>query len=128
MPPPRTSTVPGLFEQALVDVLVRLVRVHRVGVVVVLGAVLLQVGQELEPGIADREVHVLAAVGDAPGGARARRGREDGEVSAAVAPAHHAHLAHDEHLVVADARHLLLQRRRTRCRPGGSSSRPGRAR
>ena len=60
----------GLLHEPLVDVLVRLVGVDDVAVVVVLGAVALQLGQELQAGVADGEVDVLRAEGDPLGGRR----------------------------------------------------------
>ena len=73
MPPPRMITVPGRRLQRLVDVLVRLVGVDDLAGVAVVLAVALQVGQQLQAGIADRDVDVRAAVGHplgrvAPGG------------------------------------------------------------
>ena len=77
--------------ELLVDVLVRLVGVDDpVGMIRVLRAELLEVGQELEPRVAECEVHVGGAVGD-PLGLRGAHGRvQDREVAPAVAAAHRA--------------------------------------
>ena len=68
--------------ELLVDVLVRLVGVDHLGRIPVVLAVALQVGQQLQARITDRDVHVRAAVGQPPGRRGARRRRQDGEVAA----------------------------------------------
>ena len=90
--------------------LVRLVGVDDpVGMIRVLRAELLEVGQELEPRVAECEVHVGGAVGD-PLGLRGAHGRvQDREVAPAVAAAHHAHQTLGGHVEVVDAGRFLLQ-------------------
>ena len=100
----------GLLHEPLVDVLVRLVGVDDVAVVVVVGAVALELGQELQARVADGEVDVLRAERDPLRGGRALGRRQDREVAAAVAPAHDADQALDQHLVVADPVLLALHR------------------
>ena len=113
----------GLVEQTFIDVLVRFERVDRAGAVVVLGAVLLQVGQELESGIADGEMHVLAAIRDAArGGGVGRRG-ENREVAPAGAAADHADLTDARASRCSGCASTLWRGHRTQCRRAVSSSR-----
>jgi hypothetical protein len=89
--------------ELLVDLLVGLVGVDDADVVVVLRAVLLEVGQELHARVADADVHVGRPVGDALGARRALGRGQDREVAAAVALAHHADLPLHRHVEVAHA-------------------------
>jgi hypothetical protein len=98
---------PGL--EKLVHVLVRLVGVDDVVVVAVPLAELLEVGQEAQARVADREVHEPGAVGDPLGRAGAGRRGEDREVAALVAAAHHPRHPLGDHLRVADPGRLPLQ-------------------
>ncbi len=99
----------GLLDASLVDVLVRLVGVDDVAVVVVLGAVALQLRQVLQAGVADGDVHELGPERDPLGAGQALGRRQDDEVAAAVAPPHDAHQTLHQHLGVADPLELPLQ-------------------
>ena len=98
---------PGAEE--LVDVLVRLVGVDDVREVLVLGAEFLQVREELQAGVANGHVHEPGAVSDPLGTGGAVGWREDREVTAAGALAHHPDEALGEHVPVPDPLRLPLQ-------------------
>ena len=66
--------MPGRAHELVIDVLVRLVRIDDLRVVLGSGAVLLQIGQEAQPRVADGDVHETAAEGDPLGLRRRRRG------------------------------------------------------
>jgi hypothetical protein len=117
---------PGLEE--LVDVLVRLVGVDDVLVVARGLPERLQVGQEPQPRVADRQVHEAGPERDPLGRGGALGRGEDREVAAADAPAHQPDHPLDEHVVVADPLALPLEAGEDGARARASSSRRTRAR
>src|SRR6266545_3790354 len=98
--------------QRLVHVLVVLIAVDHVVVVVHLLPEALQLRQEPQPRVADRDVHVPAPVRDRAGqatlAALAEPRDQHGEVAAAGTPAHGAHLALHQHVPVPDPARLAL--------------------
>ena len=88
--------------------LVRLVRVDDVHVVLGTRAVLLQVRQEAQARVADRDVHEAAPERDPLGRRGAGGRRQDREVAGPGPPPDHAHQTLAQHGVVSDAGGLTL--------------------
>src|ERR1700683_3451721 len=92
-----------------IDMLMILISADHVVEVLMLGAELLQIGEEPEAWIADGKVHEPALVGDPPGRRGPRRRGEDDEVAAALTTSHHPDLSLDQHLLVSDPVGLPLK-------------------